>query len=142
MRRALRIDFVRFCLVGATGFIINFALLTLLYKLLGWPVFVAQLLASEVSLFSNFILHNQWTYKRNHVTKTIPQLLVQFHASSWAAILGSSLIVSILVDAIKIDYVIALIISSGVALLWNFSWTKFFIWRSETRPQLTGEEES
>lgn len=136
MKRALRVDFVRFCLVGAIGFIINFTLLTLLYKKLGMPAFLAQLIASEVALFSNLLLHHHWTYKHKKVSKTISNLLVQFHMTSWAAIVGSALLVSLFIHVLKLNYVIALIISSGVALFWNFSWSKYIIWRHEHEPRL------
>lgn len=131
VRRFLEVDFWRFCLVGGSGFVINFVLLVLLHKVWGMPAFFGQLIASEIALFSNFLLHNYWTYKRSRVTKTIPTLLWQFHASSWVAILGSASLVAYLVDSVGMHFFLALIISSVLALLWNFVWTKFIIWRHE-----------
>ncbi|MGD8373717.1 MAG: GtrA family protein [Candidatus Woesebacteria bacterium] len=138
MKQLLRVDFVRFCIVGATGFAANFIILTMLFKVFGWPIFIAQLVASEISLFSNFILHDRWTYKHKTVTKTISQLLIQFHISSWMAILGSALLVAFMVDRLNWSYVIALMVSSAIAMIWNFSWTKFVIWRNE-QEALKGE---
>ncbi|MBI2591887.1 GtrA family protein [Candidatus Saccharibacteria bacterium] len=123
-----KIDFVRFCIVGTSGFIINFALLTTLYKVIGLHVFVAQLISSEIALFNNFVLHNNWTYK-NRSDKSIKRLLIQFHASSWSAILGSAVIVSVAVKTFNLNYVVALVIASAAGLFWNFAWTKFVIWR-------------
>lgn len=140
MKKLFRFDFVRFCLVGSTGFLINFALLTALYKWLSVPLFVAQLIASEISLFSNFMLHSRWTYARKNVKKSFPQLLWQFHASSWTAIIGSALLVSLCVHVLHLDYIVALILSSGIALVWNFSWTKYFIWREGQAPP-TGDSQ-
>src|SRR3990167_7331510 len=85
-----KIDFVRFCIVGTLGFIINFGLLTLLFKVLNLHIFIAQLISSEIALFNNFVLHHNWTYKGNMTNKSIKTLLVQFHASSWTAIIGSA----------------------------------------------------
>lgn len=129
MKRALKVDFIRFCLVGTSGFLINFALLTLLYKILGFHIFFSQLVASEIALFSNFMLHHHWTYKHNNVTKDIKDLLIQFHASSWVAIIGSSLLVSLGTQVLGLNYIIALAVSSLIALSWNFFWTKYVIWR-------------
>lgn len=103
-------------------------MLTLLYKMLGWPPFIAQILAAEVALFNNFILHHNWTYK-SRSTQTIPALLTQFHLTYWVAILGSAIIVSLGVELFNLNYVIALTIASAAALFWNFSWTKYVIWR-------------
>src|SRR3990167_3662561 len=91
-----KVDFVRFCIVGTLGFIINFALLTLLYKGLKMNVFIAQLISSELALFNNFILHHNYTYK-DRSSKSIRNLLIQFHVSSWTAIVGSAAIVTIAV---------------------------------------------
>lgn len=143
MQGLLKIDFVRFCIVGASGFLINFALLTLLYKTMDSPLFVAQILAAEVALFSNFLFHHHWTYKASKVRKTISTLIVQFHLTSWMAIIGSALIVSVGVQVFHLSYFIALMIASGTALFWNFGWSKFVIWRrhgGEKDPHNQSEE--
>ncbi len=129
MRRLLKIDFVRFCIVGASGFVINFLLLTLLYKILNSPLVIAQVLAAEIALFSNFMFHHHWTYKAHNVRKTISTLIVQFHLTSWVAVIGSALIVSFGVHVLNLGYFIALVLASGTALFWNFAWSKFAIWR-------------
>ena len=129
LERLLKIEFIRFCIVGGTGFIINVLILALLPKAISMPLFVAQLIGAEVALFSNFILHHNWTYKNNKVKKTIPELLVQFHATSWPAIVGSTLMVSGGVRYLHMSKYMALVISSAIALGWNFVWSKFVIWR-------------
>jgi dolichol-phosphate mannosyltransferase len=125
----LRLDFIRFCIVGGTGFVINFALLLLFHRALGLQVFLAQLIAAEIALFSNFMLHHHWTYKAHKVTKTMPQLLIQFHATTWPAILGSAAMVTVGENTLHLSNLAALGVSSIIALLWNFGWSKYVIWR-------------
>lgn len=139
MKRALQYSFVRFCLVGTLGFAINFMLLTLLYRKLHWSVFLAQLLSSELSLFSNFLLHHHWTYKDHNVEKTISRLLVEFHVTSWAAILGSAILVSLGVGSLHLHYFVALAVASVLGLGWNFGWTKFVIWRKHERSAIVNQ---
>lgn len=134
-RWLLQIDFVRFCFVGLIGFIINFVLLTLLYRDLGLHAFFAQLISSEVALFSNFMLHHHWTYNKNHVAKSVKTLIWQFHATSWVAILGSAAIVSLCIHGLHMNYAIALVMSSFIALFWNFVWSKYFIWKHHYQPE-------
>lgn len=129
MKRLLRIDFVRFCMVGALGFTINFLLLTLFFGVLGLPLFVSQVIAAEVALFHNFLWHNYWTYKSSKVHKSLGALVVQFHITSWVAVVGSAALISLLVHTFNVDYMVALVISSAAAMFWNFGWTKFVIWR-------------
>ena len=127
--RVLELDFIRFCIVGGTGFIINLILLTFLHKVLHIPTFIAQLVSAEVALFSNFMLHHHWTYKRNNVQKSLTGLLLQFHATSWPAIIGSALMVSAGERWLHLSSLFALVLSSIVVLCWNFFWSKFVIWK-------------
>ena len=132
LERLLKIEFIRFCIVGGTGFVINFILLALLPKLFGIPIPLAQFVGAEVALFSNFIMHHNWTYKSKRVKKSIPSLLIQFHATTWPAILGSTVMVSVGVDVLHLSKLVALLISSAIALFWNFGWSKFVVWHDVT----------
>ena len=141
LERLLKIDFVRFCIVGGTGFLINFAFLGGLHRIFHVPIPIAQFVGAEIALFSNFILHQHWTYKRNKVNKDIGTLIIQFHATSWPAILGSTLMVSAGVKVFHLREVVALVISSVIALGWNFGWSKYVVWRdvsSKDIPELIG----
>jgi len=129
-KRLLKIEFIRFCIVGGTGFVINLVLLTLFRKFFGLPVFFAQLIGAEIALFSNFLLHHYWTYKNRHVQKSLITLLLQFHATTWPAIIGSALMVHAGERLLHLNDLLALTISSTVALAWNFVWSKFVIWKS------------
>jgi dolichol-phosphate mannosyltransferase len=132
----LRLDFVRFCIVGGTGFVVNFALLTLFTQVGGLSAFPAQLISAELGLFGNFMLHHHWTYKRHHVEKSLPALLLQFHATSWPAILGSSVMVSGGEKYLRLNNLAALAVSSAVLLGWNFAWSKFVVWRDVTPKEI------
>lgn len=127
--RLLKIDFVRFCMVGGTGFFINLAILSVLHSIFNAPIFIAQLIGAEVALFSNFLLHHHWTYKHHRVIKEKHSLIVQFHLTSWPAILGSATMVSIIVKMLSVESGVALVISSVIALMWNFLWSKYIVWK-------------
>ena len=128
-RRSLKHDFSRFVVVGCLGFGINLLILSICYKMLGWPIFWSQLLGSELALFSNFILHHNWTYQGHNSQKSIKRLLIEFHTTSWMAIIGTTVLVSVGVDVLKLHYILALVIASLIALGWNFGWTRFYIWQ-------------
>ncbi len=127
--RLLKIDFIRFCLVGGSGFVLNLAILAALTHFTNFSVFICQLIAAEIALFSNFLLHHHWTYRHNNVHKSITKLLIQFHASSWPAILGSALMVSAAEHYLHLNNFFALMLSSVIVLFWNYAWSKFVIWR-------------
>lgn len=127
--KLLKIEFIRFCIVGGTGFLINFALLYLLNQVLGVYIVIAQFIGAEIALFSNFILHHNWTYKSHKVEKTKHALIIQFHLTTWPAILGSVAMVSLSVKVFHLSNFVALLISSAISLIWNFFWSKYVIWR-------------
>ncbi len=136
IKRLLKIDFVRFCIVGGTGFVINLIILTVFHQAFSMSIFFAQLIAAEIALFSNFILHHNWTYKSHKVKKTVPMLLIQFHATSWPAILGSAIMVTICEQVLGFNELLSLITSSLIALLWNFGWSKYVVWRKVTEKDI------
>lgn len=136
LERLLKIEFIRFCIVGGIGFVINFVILILLTSVFHAPIILAQLVGAEIALGSNFILHHNWTYKGHNVKKSLTSLVVQFHATSWPAILGSTAMVSLGVDVLHLSKIVALVISSLIALMWNFFWSKFVIWRKVTEQEI------
>jgi dolichol-phosphate mannosyltransferase len=129
LERLLKIEFIRFCIVGGTGFVINLALLTILHKVFTLPVFIAQLISAEIALFFNFMLHHHWTYKSHKVNKSLANLIIQFHVTSWPAILGSSVMVSLGEKYLNLNNLSALALSSVIVLFWNFTWSKFVVWK-------------
>lgn len=135
-RKLLKIDFVRFCMVGVVGFAVNYAALFVLYELVGLPILAAQLLGAETALFSNFIFHHFWTYRGRTQKKRIRVLLAQFHMSFWAGALINSSVVVVTVWWIGWHYFFGLVAGSLAALFWNFFWTKFYIWRHSSRQDL------
>ena len=68
IRIALRIrlqnlgTFLRFCVVGASGVIVNLVCFTLLLKL-GVNKYLASPIAIELSILWNFLLNNYWTFR-------------------------------------------------------------------------------
>jgi putative flippase GtrA len=136
IERLLKLEFIRFCIVGGLGFVINFILLIALAKLFNLSIVLAQLIGAELALGTNFMLHHNWTYKAHRVNKNLKSLLVQFHVTTWPAILGSTAMVSLGVDVFHISKFLALVISSLVSLMWNFIWSKFVIWRDVTPQEI------
>jgi dolichol-phosphate mannosyltransferase len=69
--------FILFCLVGGTGLLIHLATLNAL-GLLGFPFLTSQAAAIAVSMLSNFVINNQFTYSDRRLT-------------GWSAVTGALL---------------------------------------------------
>lgn len=135
-RRLLKTDFVRFCIVGSFGFLVNLVFLTLFYRVFGITVFLAQLMGAEAALLSNLIWHHKWTYNHHKFKKSLSEIIIQFHLSSWTAIVGSAVFVSLAVSYLNMAYGLALAIASLLSLTWNYLWCKLVVWRHNDEPKI------
>lgn len=120
-------DFIRFCIVGALGFVINASMLAFWFQAIGLPLTIASLLSAEGAFLCTFTLHRRWTYQ-TPTNKSWQQLLVEFHGSAWAGMLINVTLVNLLTKY-GLHYVVSLALASVSILFWNFAWTKFYIWR-------------
>ncbi len=90
-----KIRFVKFGIVGFTGFVVNYVGLEVL-KRLGLSTYFSALIATELAIVSNFIFNNIWTFKDKVLTKwtdVLPQF-IKFNVSSLFAVIVQPLIVT------------------------------------------------
>lgn len=87
--------FIKFGIVGGTGFLVNYIGLEIL-KRVGLSTYFATLIATEMAIISNFILNNIWTFKDKIITsfKDLVVQFVKFNVSSLFAVIVQPLIVS------------------------------------------------
>ena len=127
-------DFVRFCLVGALGFLINLAVLFLLHGLARAPLVIAQVMGAELAILSNFFFHSTWTYQ-NYVKMPFVTRIVKFHAAYLMGGVINSLTVVLTAHYLGLHYALGLVLGSILALGWNFVWSKYHIWAKEGHHQ-------
>ena len=126
----LKIDFIRFGLVGSVGFTTNFIFLSLLFKILKIEILISQLLAGEIALIVVFMFHNHWTYKGHEHISNIRKF-ISFHATQWSGQLLILLIVAIGVKLLKVNYGLSLVVASIIVMFWNYAWTKLYVFKSK-----------
>jgi putative flippase GtrA len=75
--------FFKFCIVGASGVIVNLAVLALLADMLGVQTNLAAAIAIELSINTNFIINEYWTFQdRRAGNGAIGNRWCQFHLVS------------------------------------------------------------
>lgn len=84
-------SFVKYVIVGATGFVLDFGILYLLYKKAGFNISLAQAISAEVAIFSNFMFNNFWSFKHKKIDNTLRSFLKSFGKFNSVA-LGSLII--------------------------------------------------
>lgn len=70
--------FIRFCLVGASGYVSQFGVFWLLTRYVGLYDLVAHIPSIEASVLSNFVLNDNWTF-RDRRTEPLPKRLIRYH---------------------------------------------------------------
>ena len=76
--------FWRFGLVGFSGIFVNEGILALFSKVLEIPVIYSSVVAIELSIISNFLLNNYWTWK-DRKEQSFWQKFFKYHAVTWAS---------------------------------------------------------
>jgi len=131
--------FIKFGIVGFTGFLVNYLGLEVLKKF-GLSTYFSTLLATEAAIISNFIFNNIWTFKDKTINKVgdiIPQFL-KFNLSSLFAVIVQPLIVTgatrIFSDS-PIVRLFALIFALIVVVIpYNYVVYNLFIWKTWKLP--------
>jgi dolichol-phosphate mannosyltransferase len=61
----------RFCLVGASGYVVNLAVFSLLVHVVGWHYVLAGIGAFTVAWLNNFALNKYWTFRRHQLSPLV-----------------------------------------------------------------------
>jgi dolichol-phosphate mannosyltransferase len=126
---------VRFGIVGLTGIVVNQGLLIYLKEFAGFALPAASIVAIEVSILSNFILNDLWTFRGDgkHALSGRWQRLVSFQGVSIGGAVINFVILNVLALFLGVDYRIANILGILVAFAWNFLVNRNVTWR-KARP--------
>ena len=114
--------FIKFCLVGFTGTIVNTFFLWSLTSVFGVYYIFSGAIAAEIAIFSNFLLNDSWTWralgKKGLKHKTRRFLLFNFFSLGGLVINVSILFV--LTEYFGVYYLLSNFLGIFVAAFWNY----------------------
>ena len=130
----LNSSFIRFCLVGTIGFIINLIGLEIFYRL-GMSPGTAAALGAEFSIISNFLFNNFWAFAHKKIEKeeSLLKKFLQFNTVSIGAVIIQWIVVS-LGTSIFGDQTrfIFLVLAVGVFIIpYSYFMYNKFIWKTK-----------
>ncbi len=119
--------FPRFAMVGASGVIVNMGLLWILKSFIGLDVAIASPIAIEMSILSNFVLNDIWTWGDRHSRSFLGRLW-RYNLSIAGTAFGINYPVLLILDRFfNVNYLIAnltgIILGSIVNFVINHFWT-------------------
>lgn len=128
-------SFPKFLVVGAVGFVINAVLYEVLVRNTHLPIALANIVAAQASIFSNFNFNNVWTFKAqksNSVFSYFKKMIGFYATSNIGVILIQSGTIQ-LGDVMYGEqyYRIYFLIGTFFLLIWNFTMYRKIIWRKK-----------
>jgi dolichol-phosphate mannosyltransferase len=134
--------FIKFGIVGFTGFAVNFIGLEFL-KRAGLSTYFAALLATEAAIISNFTFNNLWTFKDKVITNIsdLVRQFFKFNLASLFAVIVQPLIVTgathLFGDTSWVRLGALVFALVCVIIPYNYVVYNLFIWRTWKTPKFT-----
>jgi putative flippase GtrA len=140
MRAIARSRLVRFLLVGGLSYVVNQALLVVLYDgalasmsrggAFDAPLLLASAVALEVSILVRFALNDVWTFR----DRRGKSFIVRFYQSNFTSF-GSPLIclavVNVLTPVFGVNYLLSNSLGILLGLAWNWFSSVLFVWKAD-----------
>ena len=133
--------FIRFMVVGVSGTLVDFAILSALKYFFGWPTLPANLISYSCGIINNFLLTRYWVYPETRGRQSFIQLLQFFLISMIGLGLNNLIVVALEGPATKFianpaySYIPAKLVATFMVLLWNFFANRFWTF-GKGRPKL------
>src|SRR5260221_12658561 len=125
--------FIKFGIVGFTGFVVNFIALRVFRKIIGIET-IAWILSTELAIISNFTFNNLWTFKSEKIEglEKLVKKFLQFNLGSAGALVIQAIAGPIGVKLIgaKYDFIVLGLVVVFLVLPYNYFIYNRFIWRS------------
>lgn len=132
------IVFIKFTIVGLTGFLINLLTLYVSTNIYSkttsyeYATMYGSITSFEVSLLWNFILHEYWTFRDRRLEHSKIHLIIRwfkYHISSTSSFLSQVFFITLLSGYLKQPLFLSLIIGILIGLVLNYVFSSKFAWR-------------
>ncbi len=122
--RGFFLKFIKFCVVGLSGLIIDFGTTYLCKEKLKIQKYISNAIGFILAASSNYFFNRIWTFQSHN-----PQIVVEYSKFLAISIIGlgiNSLILWIFVSKLKINFYISKFFAIAVVTIWNFLANAFF----------------
>jgi len=123
--------FGKFCLVGASGVVVNEGLLWLLRQFGGLPLALASAISVEAAIISNYTFNDYFTFRDRRLPGARPFLtrLVKFNLISLGGLGLNIGVLLLFTHAFGFHYLLANLCGIAVAILWNYFVNFWWTWQ-------------
>lgn len=125
--------FIKFCIVGASGVLVNLGVLYVLVEFFGMNKSIAWIISVALSILSNFLLNNVFTYSDRQAASKNESLkrVVYYYVISTATMIFNFLVFRLGLW-IGLYYILAALIGILLTTFLNFILVTKFIWKKKS----------
>jgi dolichol-phosphate mannosyltransferase len=116
----------KYLVVGGSGVVVNSGALAFFHQLLAMPLVLSSMLAVELSIGSNFLLNDRWTFGRRWPSW---RRFFKFNLVSLVGLVITTAVLWALVTGAHSPYLLANLFGILLAMIWNFCINLFWTWR-------------
>jgi dolichol-phosphate mannosyltransferase len=134
--------FIRFCLVGLTGVVVDLGIFYILRKVVGLGLTRSAILSAEVAIFNNFLWNDLWTFadisRRQVGHRQRIKRFLKFNLVCLSGLVLQTLIVNIIYNFFRLNEglekivpidIVAKLIAIILVTFWNFWFNMKLSWR-------------
>lgn len=118
------LQFIKFCVVGGTGVVVDFGITFLFKEKLKLNKYITNSLGFMAAASTNYLLNRWWTF-RSHDPE-VAQQYVQFVGISAIGLILNNIIIYLLNDKARLNFYLSKLIAIGLVTLWNFFMNYYF----------------
>ena len=118
------LQFIKFCVVGGTGVVVDFGITFLFKEKLKLNKYIANSLGFMAAASTDYLLNRWWTF-RSHDPE-VAQQYVQFVGISAIGLILNNIIIYLLNDKARLNFYLSKLIAIGLVTLWNVFMNYYF----------------
>ena len=116
--RVLILKFLKFCVVGFSGMVVDFGVTWLCKEKFKWNKYVSNSIGFVLAATNNYIWNRWWTFQSDNAN--IPIEYGKFLVISVIGLGLNNLVIYLLHEKLKLNFYFAKLIAIGVVTVWNF----------------------
>jgi len=124
-----RVRIIRYIIAGGTATGVNLALLYVLTDWIGFWYLFSVVIAFFGGFFTSFFLQKLWTFQDKNREQTKRQMTI-FLLLAMVNLIGNIFLMYILVDILKVWYMLAQAIITALIAFWNYNAFRIFVFKS------------
>jgi putative flippase GtrA len=124
----MKLEFLRFGLVGVVNTIVDFVVFVLLYRLTDLDPLLCNGIAFFVAVTNSYLMNHHWTFRGSGSTLSFIAY-IRFVAFNAGGLLIGTLAILLLGKYMPLEF--AKLIAAGLTLIWNYTCSKLFVFNTE-----------